>query len=418
MFADNLGSCWTAPIVADINADGKAEIIRVQGWAGPEKLYVFENDGSMLSGFPVELEGDGGTFSTPAVQDLDGDGLLEIIALGHSSGNVYVFRSDGSGFLSENGIFAVMANSVASFGAPAVADIDGDDTLEIITACLDGFYAWEIDGTLVPGWPVSTPGNPSWPAIGDIDATYPGLEIVLHTTGRWIYVFHADGSLFWRKPCPVTSASRMSSPALGDVDGDSLLEIALLGRDRLYLWNHDSTMVRRPDGTPIQDIFIPMMSSISRASPVIGDVDGDGESETPGFPIMGNGLGDGTPTIVDMDDDGVNEIVLATGTPDVRIWDVLGDRVEWGSSGHDSWRTGLYGFVRSDTFSVEEGQDPAVICFRLFQNRPNPFSSSTTIRYQVPVSGKVSLKIYDVTGRLVRTIVDKENPKGTYEMTK
>jgi hypothetical protein len=51
--------------------------------------------------------------------------------------------------------------------------------------------------------------------------------------------------------------------------------------------------------------------------------------------------------------------------------------------------------------------------FALYQNVPNPFNPSTTIRYDVPAGGgQVSLVIYDVNGRLVRTLVDRMNDAG------
>ncbi len=47
-----------------------------------------------------------------------------------------------------------------------------------------------------------------------------------------------------------------------------------------------------------------------------------------------------------------------------------------------------------------------VTSLELTQNYPNPFNPSTTINYNVDVSGMVTLKVYDVMGRLVRTLVD------------
>jgi hypothetical protein len=435
IFVDNLGSCWTEPAIADVNADGTLEIVRVQWFTSVPKLYVLQADGSSLPGFPARLEGDWGTFSTPAVQDLDGDGLLEIIAMGHSSGNVYVFKADGSGFLHDDGIFATMENAVSCIASPAVADIDFDDTLEIVTACIDMVYAWSVDGEVLPNWPVEILGRPSSPAIGDIDPDCPGLEVAIHSTGNHMYVFHADGSLFWKKSCATIAAARMSSATLGDVDDDGLLEIALIGRDKLHLWNHDGTLVRDQAGVAVENMFIPMMTGVPRASPTIGDVDGDGESEilvisqtqgdiyaiekdgtvTPGFPIMANGATDGTPTICDIDLDGANELILATGTPDVRIWNVLGTKVEWGTFAHDRWRTGLYGFVPPD-IGINEGRGVTIDHFRLSQNKPNPFVTLTTVRYDVPVSTRVSLKVYDLSGRLVRTLINREMPRGCHEV--
>jgi photosystem II stability/assembly factor-like uncharacterized protein len=48
----------------------------------------------------------------------------------------------------------------------------------------------------------------------------------------------------------------------------------------------------------------------------------------------------------------------------------------------------------------------------LFDNYPNPFNPLTTIRYDLPVQARVSLKIYDVAGREIRTLVDRVQPAG------
>jgi hypothetical protein len=54
------------------------------------------------------------------------------------------------------------------------------------------------------------------------------------------------------------------------------------------------------------------------------------------------------------------------------------------------------------------------IIFRLKQNRPNPFRQLTTIDYSIPKTGKVTLRVYDVTGRMVKQLVNKEQRAGVY----
>jgi hypothetical protein len=55
--------------------------------------------------------------------------------------------------------------------------------------------------------------------------------------------------------------------------------------------------------------------------------------------------------------------------------------------------------------------------YRLYQNYPNPFNPTTAIRYQLSVVSEVSLKVYDVQGREVQTLVNETLKPGTYETT-
>ncbi len=67
-------------------------------------------------------------------------------------------------------------------------------------------------------------------------------------------------------------------------------------------------------------------------------------------------------------------------------------------------------------FSSVEDPGEQGLKFHLYRNSPNPFSMSTTISYDVPRSGRVSLNIYDVRGRLVRRLVDGTEAAGHREV--
>jgi len=54
--------------------------------------------------------------------------------------------------------------------------------------------------------------------------------------------------------------------------------------------------------------------------------------------------------------------------------------------------------------------------FNLYQNYPQPFNPVTTIKYQIPVTNKVVLKVFDVLGNEIETLVDQKKPAGIYEV--
>ena len=66
---------------------------------------------------------------------------------------------------------------------------------------------------------------------------------------------------------------------------------------------------------------------------------------------------------------------------------------------------------------INEGSSSVIKSYNLEQNYPNPFNPSTTIKYQIPQSGLVTLKIYDVLGREVKTLINGYKQSGTYQIT-
>lgn len=107
-----------------------------------------------------------------------------------------------------------------------------------------------------------------------------------------------------------------------------------------------------------------------------------------------------------------------SGTVDTNIL-VLGPNLLW-IRGQDS--AGNWGAAQSVTVHVngEVGDvalaDGPVVEFALDANRPNPFRSDTRIHFALPTPQPVSLKVYNIAGRLVRTLVDKPLPAGRYDV--
>ncbi|MCK4353113.1 T9SS type A sorting domain-containing protein [candidate division WOR-3 bacterium] len=111
--------------------------------------------------------------------------------------------------------------------------------------------------------------------------------------------------------------------------------------------------------------------------------------------------------------DGTNWEVYNTsnsGLPDFRVYALAIDGnnniwigTEWGGLG-----------VYTGEQGIEENAKSRVQNVKLFQNYPNPFHLLTTISYALPAKTNVSLKIYDISGRLVHTLINGEKDPGNH----
>jgi len=145
-------------------------------------------------------------------------------------------------------------------------------------------------------------------------------------------------------------------------------------------------------------------------------------------------LQQGTQYRIGFTQSGVADVRLALfyNPTNYRLWADRADRV-WELSGSQNFEytapaTDYYGLI---VFSNRRGQfgnytirvssgvtgiesEPAVPeKYALYQNTPNPFNPTTEIQYDVPSSGgHVSLRVYDVNGRLVRTLFEGEQTGG------
>lgn len=86
----------------------------------------------------------------------------------------------------------------------------------------------------------------------------------------------------------------------------------------------------------------------------------------------------------------------------------------WGTFHGDNQRTGVstHLFVTK----VNEKTSPLPAEYSLSQNYPNPFNPTTNIGYALPITSFVSLKVYDVLGRLVKTLVEERQTAGVHSV--
>ena len=98
-----------------------------------------------------------------------------------------------------------------------------------------------------------------------------------------------------------------------------------------------------------------------------------------------------------------------TTTINIKIWDYYDDFTK----GKVFYKPFL---TDSLIFGVEENAKYQVLSAEL-EISPNPFLRSTTIKYSIPAKSYVSLKIYDITGREIKTLVNTEKETGSYKVS-
>jgi|GEM_PF-1790232 len=76
-----------------------------------------------------------------------------------------------------------------------------------------------------------------------------------------------------------------------------------------------------------------------------------------------------------------------------------------------------YSIQSTGTAIEKDGQDAVVEGFRLKQNYPNPFNPSTVITYNLPVVSPVTLEIYNTSGQLISTLVNRTQNAGPHNVT-
>jgi len=78
----------------------------------------------------------------------------------------------------------------------------------------------------------------------------------------------------------------------------------------------------------------------------------------------------------------------------------------------------IWGKILDGSTDVKEDKgNNTVNDFNLKQNYPNPFNSATAIQYSIPQRNNVLVKVYDILGNEIETLVNEEKPTGTYEIS-
>ncbi len=361
---------YASPNVGDIDGNGQLDIVFPGQSGGHITIYATHHDGSPLPGWPLVIGGNG--FKGVTLFDTDDDGADEIFmstiyAGVYSAGAVEGFRGDGStlsgfpytptanssflplvmvrdselvtSYVANNNrgktyasLLATNGSEVLSSRVPdqpntgAVGDINGDGVLDVVYRSMEKVYAYG-EGGVLPGWPFDNGADIQQVVLGDLDES-PGLEVVV-VAQSGLMVLDGEGAVMPGYPFDHGGEWVQAPPALADVTGDGQLDIVFGDRaGKVYVVKHTATGPALMRGFPV----MPLGQGGIIKGLVVADADGDCEPDVvgtgwnnqsyvfamsrqtghlTGSPYAIQGM-PGGPAVADVDDDGLNEIVVTT----------------------------------------------------------------------------------------------------------
>ncbi|MCX6165638.1 MAG: T9SS type A sorting domain-containing protein [Ignavibacteriae bacterium] len=439
-----------SPAFGDIDGDGYGEIVVTNhGLTSGGYIYAYKRDGTVCTGFPINH---GYSSRSPVLADVNNDGKMEIIVNLKSPARCYIYKGDGT-------VLTGWPKTIGSVPASsaAVGDIDGDNAPEIIMEAYYGLYAWKVNGDSIPGFPFMMPNGDvnsySSPVLADVNGDgYREIIFGTHSSaGGNVYVLKRDGTV--QTGWPKTTGNWIyGPPSVGYIDNDNFLDIAIGDQiasmtpsDFVYAWDRNGNALT---GFPIGPF------NAINCQIVLADIDGDNLTELvfddntystttglgqylaynhDGTPVTGwplNTTGTTfftTPCFTDVNNNGTLDMIGAgiEGTSpnqytNIYLWNT-GQVYHPTKNYNRMWQyntrhNGVYGDTLTLVGISTSPNTNTPDKFELMQNYPNPFNPTTNIKYQLGNNSFVSLKVYDILGKEVATLINEYKKAGTYEV--
>lgn len=435
----------------DVNNDGVMDVVM----ESRNLLYVWNKDGQILPGFPFAIVDSlvgSNSYSAPVLADLTGDGKLEILFCSHSSavdsgGITYAVKYDGT-------ILPGWPKFVPNwiYGAPIVADIDGDSQLEVIIGEYGSsptpyfsVFAYNVDGSLVNNFPMGPyHGSANQITIADIDNDNE-FEIIFDENvtevnlGRY-RALNMDGSLVTGWPLEFMQNSSFQQPLLGDLNNDGLLD--LVGGSFnfdinnkqvfLYVWNtglpYNPTKIVNamyqfnpqhtgvyidPSTVPVE--LVSFTSSVADNNVTLNWITAT-ELNNLGFEIERSLTTTPSPKEGALGNSEWEKIGFVGGygtTTEKQVYSITDENL---AKGEYTYRLVQIDFDGTRTISgnITVNVGGVVNNFILEQNYPNPFNPATLIKYNIPEQSTVQLSVVNILGEVVAELVNEVQTEGNH----
>jgi hypothetical protein len=254
------------------------------------------------------------------------------------------------------------------------------------------------------------------PSSLELDDDDGYLFLISKYDSTFIYKTDSLGNLIWKNKVCVSPFS--GSKLLKTEEGNFLiLGTFQPNSDSSFIWvsllnNNLETIWSKTYFSSNYTVPSTLIKSNTGGYLIIGEESEDSYSQTDGFIMKINDSGEiiWKETYGGAFHDYFNDILILENNEFL----VVGTTYSFGAGSEDAW---VLKFSADTTTSLEYEQNnyhPDM--FTLEQNYPNPFNPSTKISWQVPLGSQQTLKIYDVLGNEVATLLDEYKPAGTYEV--